>query len=123
MVKEEGEAEVIRFKEAFFYTSLAATIAGFLLSYHYLADAMTAEGDAAFQYSSPATSVSWRNDRLPTLHDSGNRAGLVWVNVGGKAKLRFCHSVKPNTYWATIVPPPPPMEPWIQRIIDAVEDS
>ena len=67
--------------------------------------------------------VTWINDRKPTQADCGNRAGLVWVFSGGKAKIRFYHNVQDGTYWATIKEPVGPREKWIENIIDAVEGS
>ena len=63
----------------------------------------------------------WINDREPTQADCGNRAGLVWVYNGGKAKIRFYHNVQKGTWWATIKEPMGPKEKWIDNIIEAVE--
>ena len=65
--------------------------------------------------------LTWINDREPTQADCDNRAGLIWVYNGGKAKLRFYHNVKLGTFWATIKEPIGPRERWIDNIIDAVE--
>ena len=63
----------------------------------------------------------WINNRQPTQADCGNRAGLVWVYNGGKAKLRFYHNVNEGVWWATIKEPIGPREKWIDNIIEAVE--
>ena len=67
--------------------------------------------------------LTWINDRKPTQQDCHNRAGLVWVYNGGKAKIRFYHNVQDGVWWATIKEPMGPREEWIENIIDAVEGS
>ncbi len=100
---------------------MAVTIAILGGSVHVLNDVPEPENHSIMAVSE-VPPVAWRKDRVPTQQDACNRAGLVWLWSGGKAKLRFCHNIESGTYWATIVPPPPPREPWVQSIINAVED-
>ena len=67
--------------------------------------------------------LTWINDRKPTQADCHNRAGLIWIWNGGRAKIRFYHNVQEGVWWATIKPPMGPKEKWIDNIIDAVEGS
>ena len=67
--------------------------------------------------------LNWRNDRLPTFADCGNRTGLLWIFNNGTVKLRFYHNVQSGVYWATIVTPEPPREQWVKNIITAVEGN
>ncbi len=65
--------------------------------------------------------LTWIKDRKPTQADCHNRAGLVWVWNGGRAKIRFCHNVQEGAWWATIKPPMGPKEKWVDNIIEAIE--
>ena len=108
-------------KEVAVYSAMAVAIALIGASVHIL-NAVPDPENRSIMAVTQVPPVAWRNDRVPTQQDACNRAGLVWLWNGGKAKLRFCHNIEAGDYWATIVSPPPPREKWVMSIIDAVED-